>query len=244
MPEQDLIPTQYVPTSLYHYAIGEDVHAHWLRIVVLQLTPRVIGRFRDAFLNEDGTRILVCTRNGGAQRVHDRLSSIPASVKCPCIGCIMHYTIRNHPCYLSDCDDATDTSYATITFRTPDAFLAECKSKSVGRKPLSIAERMAEATRRISELPATEAKNPRYAPLVNFFQNLEKNTAPVSNLFDEDRNWLSFFFAGPKDGCCSTCWTAPGSKRCSRCKHARYCSAACQKLAWPRHRKVCVGKKM
>jgi len=40
---------------------------------------------------------------------------------------------------------------------------------------------------------------------------------------------------------CSHCGKAGvWLKRCSRCKHASYCGAACQKVGWKGHRKMCV----
>ena len=37
---------------------------------------------------------------------------------------------------------------------------------------------------------------------------------------------------------CDRCGSE-ASQKCLRCKHARYCSAACQTAAWPEHRLVC-----
>ena len=37
---------------------------------------------------------------------------------------------------------------------------------------------------------------------------------------------------------CEVCG-GPGKLRCGACKTARYCSAACQKTAWPEHKLVC-----
>lgn len=31
-----------------------------------------------------------------------------------------------------------------------------------------------------------------------------------------------------------------GTRACSRCKNASYCSTACQKVAWLKHKDVCV----
>ena len=38
---------------------------------------------------------------------------------------------------------------------------------------------------------------------------------------------------------CNVCGKADNVKACSRCKVASYCSLNCQKLDWPKHRKMC-----
>ena len=47
----------------------------------------------------------------------------------------------------------------------------------------------------------------------------------------------------PKQTICDNCAKVAGSEqkynRCSACKNVHYCSRACQKAAWPRHKKTC-----
>ncbi|CAK0820863.1 unnamed protein product [Prorocentrum cordatum] len=42
-------------------------------------------------------------------------------------------------------------------------------------------------------------------------------------------------------GACLRCRAAEAPFLCSRCRSARYCSAGCQRSAWPLHRKLCSG---
>ena len=42
--------------------------------------------------------------------------------------------------------------------------------------------------------------------------------------------------------CCPVCQQPAPTKRCSRCKITRYCSAACQKLDWQNHKRTCKSR--
>eukprot|EP00048_Salpingoeca_helianthica_P006989 m.105151 g.105151 ORF g.105151 m.105151 type:complete len:436 (+) comp14193_c0_seq4:19-1326(+) len=39
--------------------------------------------------------------------------------------------------------------------------------------------------------------------------------------------------------CCDTCWAVGSARKCLQCKLVSYCGAACQKAAWPKHKKEC-----
>ena len=85
---------------LYNMLFGANPHAAVL-LAILDLTADKCGRFRDCYPSENGTEILVYTRNGGGNRE----TYMPDFSK--------------HPQYVSDEDDDFDCTYATIKFRTP-----------------------------------------------------------------------------------------------------------------------------
>ena len=81
---------------------GEHQYADIL-LAVLGLSRAECGRYRDCRPSEDGTQIIIHTRNGGNNRAY----------------CWPH-ELQKHPCYLSDADDDFDNTYADILFRVPD----------------------------------------------------------------------------------------------------------------------------
>lgn len=69
------------------------------------LTPQMIGRYRDHWLERDGEDGLVCavyTRNGGGNR-----EEYDSQIK----------QMQALPTYVSDADDTYDSTYATFRFR-------------------------------------------------------------------------------------------------------------------------------
>ena len=55
--------------SMYNMIFGENAASDWL-LALLDLTRADVGRFRDAYVTDDGTQIAVYTRNGGGNREH------------------------------------------------------------------------------------------------------------------------------------------------------------------------------
>lgn len=82
------------------------------------------GRFRDIYLNEDGTEIILFTRNGGGNRE----SYFPDE-------------ITKHPNYLKDFDDDFDCTYAYIVFSVPDHYKDLLKKLSTGEPPKNLKEK-------------------------------------------------------------------------------------------------------
>ena len=62
---------------------------------------------------------------------------------------------------------------------------------------------------------------------------LHSATAQIEATSPADSRW----HPGPT-AACSQCGT-PATKKCSRCRAASYCSAACQRYAWPQHKSAC-----
>jgi len=92
------------------------------------------GRFRDIYLNEDGTKIILFTRNGGGNRE----SYFPDD-------------IVEHPNYLTDYDDDFDSTYAYIEFSVPKGFKRLIKKLSTGEKPKSLKQKTDEYLEKLSK---------------------------------------------------------------------------------------------
>lgn len=74
-------------------------------LAILGLTRADVGRYRDCYTNDDGTEIIVYTRNGGGNREDYQ----------PVID-----ELAKHPNYLRDEDDEYDCTYASIVFSVPE----------------------------------------------------------------------------------------------------------------------------
>ena len=130
------------------------------------------GRFRDIYLNEDGTRIILYTRNGGGNR--DHWSFTHAKYReggdCPCPGCIISYKLPRHPNYIRDYDDSFDSTYAYVEFGVPEQFKEIAESLVTGKKPESIHEKFSTY---IERLKAGKEKIPE--EMENIFKEIKKS---------------------------------------------------------------------
>lgn len=93
---------------MYNMLFGVNEYAE-IFLRMLDLTKEDCGRFRDCYLSEDGTKIIIYTRNGGGNRedyqyIFDELSK--------------------HENYICDYDDDFDCTYASIEFSIPE----KCKN--------------------------------------------------------------------------------------------------------------------
>jgi hypothetical protein len=188
----------FLTDSLYHLACGQDAHAAWLRDTVLGLTLRRVGRYRDACLNADGSRIFVYTRNGAAEgRVHDKASGIRVPcADCPCLSCCINYHVRTHACYLGERDEKDDRTYTTLTYRVPDDFVSECRQRATGKEPATISAKMDQAISSLQGRSRDQARaDPRFAAMKDTFAKIDASSRPggFQALFDADKDWLAWF---------------------------------------------------
>ena len=102
--------------NLYNMLFGENDHASKL-LDILDLDRDMFGRYRDCFLNDDGTIIFVLTRCGGVNRNdYDEMLS----------------KIRKHDNYMLDFDDPTDETYCYIQFEVPVLFRLQTRPLATG----------------------------------------------------------------------------------------------------------------
>lgn len=113
--------------SLYNMLFGENLLAPlFLKILDIDQPDGKYesGRFRDIYLNAEGTRIILLTRNGG----NNREDYFPKN-------------ILEHPNYLTDYDDSFDNTYCYIEFLVPKRFQAALKKLAPGKEPKKLHEK-------------------------------------------------------------------------------------------------------
>jgi len=81
-------------------------------LTMLKLNVEEIARFRDCYLSEYGSEIIVYTRTGGNNR-DDYQESIDK--------------LRAHSAYVRDYDLDFDNTYMEFVFKVPDEYLEDCK---------------------------------------------------------------------------------------------------------------------
>jgi len=111
--------------SLYNQLFEENPDANVL-LGMLGVNKEIFERYRDIYLNKDGTKITVYTRCGGGNRmVYGRVFEI----------------MKNHPNYLRDYDDSFDNTYAYIEFSVPDKFKFTASKIKPKEEPLKVHEK-------------------------------------------------------------------------------------------------------
>lgn len=97
--------------SLYKRLFGENKEAPAI-LGFAGLTRGMFMRYRDCFLNPEGTVVTVITRIGGENRHEYRQA---------------HINIKRHPNYIRDYDDDFDDTYCYFEFKVDDKFLETAK---------------------------------------------------------------------------------------------------------------------
>ena len=144
--------------SMYNLLHGVNPLAPVL-LKILGITEEDCGRFRDIHLNEDGTKIILYTRNGGGNREdHQHIFD----------------KLRKHPGYLKDYDDNFDNTYAYIEFTVPVQYLAYAKilAKKLG-KPETVHEKFQRVMQEIEDMPQEKLENdPRFKPITDILKKI------------------------------------------------------------------------
>jgi hypothetical protein len=134
------------------------------------------GRFRDIYLNEDGSRIILYTRNGGGNREHwDDVAGQESGESCRCTGCTITYHLPKHPNYIADRDDDFDSTYAYVEFSVPDKYRDLIPLLVTGEKPETIHEKFEKIMEEMKAMSKEELlENKRFAPIIKIFEAMEE----------------------------------------------------------------------
>ena len=125
--------------SLYNMLFGKNPFSVVL-LKMLNLTEDDCGRFRDAFINENGN-IVVCTRNGGGNRECWDWAEEYGGDSCNCPGCVITNLLPEHPNYIKDYDDDFDCTYAYIEFSVPDVYKELIEALRSGKEDTLVGEK-------------------------------------------------------------------------------------------------------
>ena len=110
--------------SLYGRLFGENEEAPVI-LGFAGLTRGMFMRYRDCFLNPDGTIVTVITRIGGNNRDEYRQA---------------HTDIKRHPNYICDYDDAFYNTYCYFEFKVDDKFLETAKKIAPKEQHISVGD--------------------------------------------------------------------------------------------------------
>jgi hypothetical protein len=116
------------------------------------------GRFRDIYLNEDGTLITLYTRNGGGNRNE---------------YFYIFDILKTHPNYLNDYDDDFDGTYAYVEFSIPEQAKDLIKTLVTGEKPLTVSEKFEQTMKEMQGMSKEDfEKDPRFKPIKEMFEKI------------------------------------------------------------------------
>jgi len=97
-------------SGLYNTLFGYNRYSRHI-LEMLAVSENSIPRYRDCYLNEQGTEIIIYTRTGG-----DNRASYMREIE----------EMKRIPGYLSDSDDTFDNTYALFRYEVPPPYRADC----------------------------------------------------------------------------------------------------------------------
>lgn len=156
--------------SLYNLMHGENANADAL-LEMLNLTKADTGRFRDIFLNGDGTVIRLLTRNGGGNREEYQgvMDALAANAN-----------------YVRDYDDEYDRTYAYVEFNVPTAYRGVCASLADGRKDTTLKEKTDAVIHEMKSMTEEQMESdPRFSHFVKVMKAIGESSGTVT-VFDSD----------------------------------------------------------
>lgn len=143
--------------SFYNFLMSENPD-YAILLGTLGLNKNSFGRYRDVYLNADGSVIIVYTRLGGPNR-KDYKQFIT--------------NLRKHPNYMKDYDDDYDDTYAYFEFSVPEKYEKTCKSMSTGKDPELVSEKFKEHIKRM-DIPGTP-EHKKMEEIANMIMNTMEN---------------------------------------------------------------------
>lgn len=129
------------------------------------------GRFRDIYVNADGTEIILYTRNGGGNR-----------------ECLVYVNERltQHPNYIKDYDDDFDCTYAYFHFSVPEEYLLITKVMATGKDPESVTDRFEVLINEMKSMSKEAlSRDKRFKPIAEALQKL-MNVSEEENHLDTE----------------------------------------------------------
>ena len=163
--------------GLYNVLFGTNSYAPILKWVLKLDFPNGYpsGRFRDIYLNKDGTRITLYTRNGGGNRDCWGLDGCNPAKEGHDPQCMISIIkrLREHPNYLKDYDDDFDCTYAYFEFSIPDKYIETTKSLATGEEPKNVSEKFSEIVQEIKATPKEQLeKDERFKPIMEILKHI------------------------------------------------------------------------
>jgi len=150
-----------LPKTADSWDANWDSHSSELENWVKECIDKKIytsGRFRDIYLNEDGTKIILYTRNGGGNREE---------------YWYIFKGLKTHPNYLEDYDDDYDSTYAYIEFLVPEKYRELAKALATGEAPKSVSNKFSEIEKEIKDMTPDELRqDKRFEPLVQILEEI------------------------------------------------------------------------
>lgn len=148
--------------SLYNKLFGENEDAVPL-LGMINCTRNDFQRYRDVYLNKEGTRITVVTRIGGENKKEYKQ--------------VYHNMLRND-FYIRDYEDKYDKTYAYFEFKVPEKYAATCKLMAPKVDRLSVGDMFKKECAEMS-IPGSEAfkRAERLAKEI-FENNIDEDDGP------------------------------------------------------------------